>query len=307
MSGSFSGNTLTIDVSDGDKSISFSVSISKPGGQGPFPAIIAYGPASIPVPAGVATVTFNNDDIAAQQNQGSRGMGQFYPLYGANHGAGALMAWAWGVSRIIDALETTDAGIDPTRIGVTGCSRDGKGALVAGAFDARVALTIPQESGSGGSACWRASDGQKAAGQDVQTLSQIVTENVWFRTSFSQFGSSANKLPFDHHLLMGLVAPRGLLVIENTSMEWLGNVSCFTCATAGRRVFEALGVTEHMGFSQRGHGDHCTFPAEQQPELNAYISKFLLDEDVEADVFKTDGGFTFDEARWVDWDTPVLP
>jgi len=55
------------------------------------------------------------------------------------------MAWAWGVSRIIDALEVTPAArINPTKVGVTGCSRNGKGALVAGAFDTRIALTIPQ-------------------------------------------------------------------------------------------------------------------------------------------------------------------
>src|SRR4051812_15786894 len=87
-----------------------------------------------------------------------RGQGKFYTLYGSGHSAGALTAWAWGVSRIIDALELTPAaGINPQKIGVTGCSRNGKGAIVAGALDERIALTIPQESGSGGSACWRLS------------------------------------------------------------------------------------------------------------------------------------------------------
>ena len=60
------------------------------------------------------------------------------------------------LSRIIDALEATPAvKIDPKRVAVTGCSRNGKGAFVAGAFEPRIALTIPQESGSGGAACWR--------------------------------------------------------------------------------------------------------------------------------------------------------
>ncbi len=152
VTASLSGTSLTINVSEAGKSISFSVSIARPSsGTAPFPAIIAYGGLSIPTPAGVAVINFNNDDIAAQNDGSSRGQGKFFTLYGSNHSAGAMTAWAWGVSRIIDALEMTpSANIDLTRIGVSGCSRNGKGALVAGAFDTRIALTIPQESGSGG-------------------------------------------------------------------------------------------------------------------------------------------------------------
>ena len=110
---------------------------------------------------GVATISFPNDTVAQQMNGSSRGKGVFYDLYGSDHTAGAMIAWAWGVSRLIDALEQTPAAqIDPTRLGVTGCSRNGKGALIVGAFDDRIALTIPQESGSGGAASWRVSDAQ---------------------------------------------------------------------------------------------------------------------------------------------------
>jgi len=170
---------------------------------------------------GVAVINFPNDEIAQQINTGSRGIGKFYDLYGSGHSAGALMSWAWGVSRLIDALETTpEAEIDAARLGVTGCSRNGKGALVAGAFDEKILLTIPQESGSGGAASWRVSEYQKLSGKNVQTLSQIVTENCWFRYSFSQYAYSADELPFDHHSIEALCAPRALLVIENTWKEW---------------------------------------------------------------------------------------
>src|SRR5690606_28158086 len=104
VTGSYSGGRLTVNVSEGGKSISFQVSISTPSGSGPHPAIIAYGALSIPN-NGVATITFNNDEIANQQNTGSRGRGKFYDLYGSGHTASALTAWAWGVDRIIDALE----------------------------------------------------------------------------------------------------------------------------------------------------------------------------------------------------------
>ncbi|KAI5792558.1 Glucuronoyl esterase catalytic domain from Hypocrea Jecorina [Peziza echinospora] len=309
VTATYSANSLAITVKDKGQSISFSVSIKLPsGGTAPYPAIIAYGGASIPVPAGVATITLNNDDIGAQANTGSRGKGKFFTLYGAGHSASALTAWAWGVSRIIDALELTPAAqINAARIGVTGCSRNGKGAIVAGALEPRVALTIPQESGSGGSACWRLSDQQKKNGQNVQTASQIITENVWFSKSFEPFVNSIPKLPVDHHMLAGLVAPRGLLVIENTSMEWLGNESCFGCMTAGHKIFEALGVPDNMGFSQVGGHDHCQFPGSQNTELNAFINKFLLDKTGEqTTVMKTDGKYTFNAATWTPWTAPSL-
>ncbi|KAG8933326.1 carbohydrate-binding module 1 [Tulasnella sp. 418] len=308
VTGSLSGNTLTISVSDAGKSISFSATISYPSsGTAPYPAIIAYGGMSIPTPAGVAVITFNNDDIAAQQDGSSRGKGKFYTLYGSNHSAGALIAWAWGVSRIIDALETvSNSRINLQRIGVTGCSRNGKGAFVAGAFDDRIALTIPQESGSGGSACWRLSDAMRSSGINVQTASEIVGENVWFSTAFNSFSNSVPKLPVDHHLLVGLVAPRGLFVIENTSMEWLGNMACYGCQKAGHTVYEALGVPNNMGFSQVGNHNHCQFPSSQQSELTAFVNKFLLDQSTNTNIFRTDGSFSYDANGWQPWSVPTL-
>lgn len=309
VTGSFSGDGLTINVSEGGSSASFSVTISKPSGSGPFPAIIAYGFPSIPIPNGVATITFSNDALGAQNGVGSRGQGVFFDLYGSQHSASSITAWSWGVSRIIDALESTpDAGIDPTKIGVTGCSRNGKGAIFAGALDERIALTIPQESGSGGAACWRLSDEQQRRGQNVQTASQIITENPWFSTRFDQFGQgSVNNLPFDHHSLAALVAPRGLLVIENTSMEWLGSWSTYGCMRTAQEVYKALGVQDHMGYSQVGHGNHCSFPSNQQPELTAFIQKFLLDDtSANTSVMKSDGNHNFDLNEWAGWSTPTL-
>src|SRR6185503_15541964 len=136
-------------------------------GVAPYPAIIGVGASSLNNSVlssrGVAVINFPNNELAQQINQSSRGVGKFYELYGSGHSAGSLMAWAWGVSRLIDALEKTPAAnIDPTRLGVTGCSRNGKGALTVGAFDERIKLTIPQESGSGGAASWRVSDAQRA-------------------------------------------------------------------------------------------------------------------------------------------------
>jgi hypothetical protein len=294
-------------------SSSFNASIQLPTtGSAPYPAVIGIGGSNLNNAAllsrGVAVITFPNNEIAEQTNGSSRGRGKFYTLYGSNHSAGAMTAWAWGVSRLIDALEKTPgANIDAERLGVTGCSRNGKGALIAGALDERILLTIPQESGSGGSAAWRVSDAQRSAGQNVQTLSQIVTENVWFRSSFSQFSSTATRLPFDHHQVMGLVAPRALLVIENTDMEWLGNVSTYTASVAAREIWTGLGIADRMGVSQVGGHQHCSFPSSQQPEVNAFVDKFLIGTgNGNTSVVRTDGNFSVDRSRWINWTTPTL-
>ena len=135
VTGSLSGGTLTVKVTDNGKSISFTASIKTPTSAKPasgYPAIIAYGGGSIPIPSNVATISYNNFDVGADLD---RGKGKFYDLYGSGNGAGAMVAWAWGTSRIIDALESLSAAnIDTSKIGITGCSRNGKGALVGGLF-----------------------------------------------------------------------------------------------------------------------------------------------------------------------------
>ena len=92
-------------------------------------------------------------------------------------------------------------------------------------------------------------------GQSTQTLSQIVGENVWFRSNFSQFGSTVTKLPFDHHSIEGLVAPRALLVIENNIL-WLGPQSSWSGANAARRIWKALGMHRPDGLL----ADHRAWP-----------------------------------------------
>jgi len=313
VTGAFSAGQLTVTAGDGNgKTVSFTAAVTPPtnGAQPPYPAMIGMGGINID-PAGlnamgVATIIFPNDTVAQQNN--SRGLGVFYDLYGKTHSAGAMMAWAWGISRLIDAIEQTpDAQIDPARLGVTGCSRNGKGALIAGAFDERIALTIPQESGSGGSASWRISDAQYAAGTMVQTLMEIVGENVWFRLSFRDFAFAAKQLPFDHHEIEGMVAPRALLIIENTDMVWLGNESTYNDSMAAHEIWQGLGIPDKMGVSQAGHSDHCGWSGAQQPEVTAYVQKYLVGGGTAStSVLKTDGGYAFDQTTWAPWDMPTL-
>lgn len=312
VTGSYSNNAITVTCSHNGKTISFKCQIQYPAtGKAPYPAMIGVNMDTLNtaeiLKLGVACITFPADDIAQETNSGSRGKGKFFDLYGSNYDAGALIAWAWGADRLIDALEATPtANIDPTKLGVTGGSRNGKGALAIGAFDERIALTVPQESGNGGSSGWRTADAMMKDGINVQTLSEIINENCWFAKSLNQFSGKTTKLPYDHDEIFALCAPRGLLVIENPDYVWLGGLSGYATSMAGHMIYEALGVPDNMGYSSIGGHMHCMFPASQQSELTAYIQKFLLGQDVDTKIFRTDKNYTFDKDRWVDWTVPSL-
>ncbi|MDR1300890.1 MAG: hypothetical protein LBK43_00255 [Treponema sp.] len=78
--------------------------------------------------------------------------------YGDPDAPGLMMLWAWGVSRLIDALELEYAKpadqrkfyLNPQKIAITGSSRNGKSALITGAYDTRIAVVNPTTNGGGG-------------------------------------------------------------------------------------------------------------------------------------------------------------
>jgi hypothetical protein len=313
VSGAFADDQLTVGVSDQGGNVSFTVTINRPpGAEGAIPLLIGIGGSSLDNSVfsdnGVATANLNNNAMGAQNGGGSRGTGIFYDLYGNTHPASSMIAWAWGVSRIIDALEKTpEANIDAARIAVTGCSRNGKGALTAGAFDERVVLTIPQESGAGGSASWRVSQAGANGGENVQTLQSAAGEQPWFRANFGQNFSNANvtRLPFDHHSVMGMVAPRALLVIDNR-IDWLGIDSTFTAGSIANEIWQALGVGDHMGYWQTTGHTHCAFPDSQRGALEAYVKKFLVGGGTDDTNLLRGDQANADLARWKTWETPTL-
>jgi len=301
-----SGQGLSMTIGVQGKTATFSAAVRK-AGSGPSGAVIAYGGASVTVPSDVATITFSNDNFAQQQGQGSRGKGIFYNLFGQSHSAGALAAWAWGVDRVMDALEQLGAsatGIDPKRVAVTGCSRNGKGAFIAGALVKRIALTIPQESGSGGAACWRISDDEKAKGKNIQHAGQIVGENVWFSSRFNSWTSKISQDPVDHEALVALVSPRGLYIPEN-DIDWLGPVSTTGCMQAGQLIYKALGKAENMGFSLTGGHNHCQFPGSQGPEINQFWSYFIQGGSNKPSVISKSTA-NVNTQQWAPWTLPTI-
>jgi hypothetical protein len=320
VTGSFADGTLTVNVSNGaGQTASFGVAITYPAGAtGPVPAMIGLNGGSLNAARlqeqGVAIINVAVNDV---RPEGDRTAGAYTAFTGQTD-SGSLIAWAWGVSRVIDALEATpDANIDPDRLGITGCSRLGKGALMIGAMDSRIALTIPQESGSGGTAPWRASEVENETQPQgcenpadptrcVQKLSSTYTETQWFGTSIAQFTNDVNLLPVDHHELIAMGAPRGMLALGNIGWIWLGRYSSIQGMSAAREAYTALGANQNIGFVESGHF-HCNsmdFTGREQEAVDAYVAKFLLDQDVSTDFW--DAGLPFEADRWIDWATPVL-
>ena len=302
VEGSYSGGSLKVTVTDKGKTISFSVKISGAGTKdAPKPAIIGFSGGSLDYSGlNIATISFNPDVVAPEA---TRGKGRFYDIYGSNHSAGSLIAWAWGISRLIDALEKTpEAGIDVHHLAVTGCSRLGKAALVAGAFDARIALVIPQESGSGGASNWRSA----AKDSEAQPLSHACQEAAWFRSSLCNYGNRINDLPTDHHYLTGMVAPRALLVLDNTGWVWLGEGASYANAMSTVEIFKALGAEKDFTYSKAANHMHCSFPVENKDELTAFVKKYLFDDKTQNTGKIEAKGVSYNAADWQDWTTPTL-
>ncbi|OWV15848.1 hypothetical protein B7992_03490 [Fibrobacter sp. UWH1] len=321
VEGKLAGSTFYVTVSDKGNTASFAVVIDNAGTKdNPKPAMIGFGGGFMGNTCGslgesldgldIAQIIFNPDNVAPESNRGS---GKFYDIYGSNASAGTIMAWAWGVSRLIDALEKyPEAGIDVKRLGITGCSRWGKGALAVGAFDTRIALTIPQESGSGGASLWRvgAQVNKQKGKQFVQGLNSAGSEGNWMKTTFKNYDGRENTLPFDQHMLVAMVAPRPLLIIDNAGQEWLGEVPSNYCGQASKEVYDALGASDNYTYSQEGGHAHCALPNGQFDEVKDFINKFLVGKEGiktgKIDYTKNSELIKWNKSEWIDWETPDL-
>lgn len=296
-------DTLVVIVHEKGQTLTLRASIKYPEGEGPFPAIIGVGfptgslPREIFEERNIAGIAFNFTQVMSHtQKRGEEPINKLYPEHVA---IGAYSAWPWGVSRLIDGLEIVGEGsrIDLSHIGITGCSFAGKMALYAGAFDERIALTIAQEPGGGGMNSWRVSE---TLG-NVETLGR--TNRSWFLESMFQYAEkNVSRLPMDHHELAALIAPRALLVLGNPDYEWLAEESNYVSCQAARKVWEAFGIEDRMGFSIVADHMHCMLPESQYPEVEAFVDKFLLGkQEIDTHVTKAEMFKDVDYQKWMPW------
>jgi hypothetical protein len=129
----------------------------------------------------------------------------------------------------------TDKSIDSKRMISVGHSRLGKTAILAAAFDDRFAMAIPHQAGCGGTSPSRGKVGEK-----------VININTnfphWFCGNFKAFNEAPEKLPFDQHCLVSLVAPRPVLFSNAKEDTWANPDGQFEMLQAADPVYRLLGA-----------------------------------------------------------------
>jgi len=147
---------------------------------------------------------------------------------------GSIACWAWGFHRVVDFL-MGEVEIDPMRVAVVGHSRNGKTALLAGALDERIALAIPHQAGCGGTAPSRGK-----IGESVKQINDRFPH--WFNGRFKEFNEQTDRLPFDQHALVALMAPRPVLLSNAVEDQWANPSGQFEVLKAAEPVYRLLGA-----------------------------------------------------------------
>jgi hypothetical protein len=187
---------------------------------------------------GYAVALFYHGDVAPDKPGHTEGVHPHYLKPGQTepgpHDWGTIAAWAWGMHRVVDYL-VTDKDIDAKRIAGVGHSRLGKTALLAAAFDERIALAIPLQAGCGGTAPSRGK-----IGESVAQINKAFPH--WFDAEFKLFNDCPDRLPFDQHCLIALVAPRPVLLANAVEDTWANPAGQFEMLKAADPVYRLLGV-----------------------------------------------------------------
>lgn len=301
------GDAITVRVGQGGREVEFGARLRLPEGPGPHPAMIVVGGVAgvddaLLEAEGVARIDFDATQVGAETGTTRERRGAFFELHdGAMDGTGTLMAWAWGVSRLVDAIAAHRDLLRADAVAVTGCSRWGKGALAAGAFDERVALTIPIESGAGGVPAWR------LLGEGAQPPASAFGEQPWLGEGFAAHLQEIGSLPIDQHGVLGLVAPRGLLVLDNPHVDWLGAPAGHASALAAAEIWRALGAEGNLGYHGAvADGSHCAWRDEWTAPARDAIRRHLKGEAAADLPLVAAPGSAADLAPLRDWEAPAL-
>ena len=210
----------------------------------------------------------------------------------ANHGQpraldgwGALRAWAWGASRVLDYFET-DPAVDAHQVGITGHSRYGKAALVAMAYDPRFAIAYISSSGEAGAKLYR-----HRFGEEIGNIAG-ASEYHWMAGNFLKYDGplTVADLPVDAHELIALCAPRPVFIGGGATKGdgWADAKGMFLAAVAAGPVYTLLGkkdlgatefppietalISGDLGFRQHT-GGHT--PAPNWPTFLDFASRYL--------------------------------
>lgn len=253
---------------------------------------------------GFVVFTINTGEIASDDN---RHRGMFYDLYPYGEDwkeqTGVLMAWAWGASKVIDALEAgADKAlkVDVKNGMVTGVSRYGKSTMVCGAFEKRFKMVVPSCSGTGGVAMFRylskgkTYDFSLLGGQKTYTYGdneqlhnlQTTGGQGWFNNKWCQF-KDPKTLPFDQHMLCSLAADKNrylFIIASCTGEDWVNAPSMWMTYRATRAVYEKLGIGDNLACNVHLTGHAVT--AEDMKYMVDFFQSHVYGKQPELDLSK---------------------
>ncbi len=267
---------FTLHFERNDKQASLRCNVVIPKGEGSFPLIIKntfnlYYLDADPIPEefqgtnhvriaddeaiapdainrGYALCKFIRTDLAADE-MGSRDHG-IYPLY-PEYDWGAIGVWAWAFQPIIDVLIQRPE-IDSDKIVATGHSRGGKTTLCAGIYDERIALSVPNSSGMGGTASLKYFEDDVGKPQTIGSHQGV--RDHWWGPRFYQFADKENKSPFDAHMMKALIAPRFLMNPHALQDYHANPYGTELTHRVSKDIFKWLGCEDHIGIHWRPGG-----------------------------------------------------
>jgi hypothetical protein len=173
---------------------------------------------------------------------------------------GALRAWGWGASRVLDYFET-DKSVDAKHVGIEGHSRYGKAVALAMAYDSRFAIAFVSSSGEGGVKVHR-----RNWGELVENVA-APNEYHWMAGNFLKYAGPLNwnDMPVDSHELVALCAPRPVFISGGATNGdgWVDAKGMFLAAAGAGPVYKLLGKKD-MGTME--------FPAIETPLIDGDVA-----------------------------------
>ena len=225
-----------------------------------YPVVVTYGEGTArfqyTAPHDYGTCSYNAG--AVQPDNGNAGALSSYIIGLMNKGdwrkpddAGSLVAWGWGISRLIDYF-ATDPDIDEDRVAVEGHSRFGKATLVTAAYDDRVVVAWPSDAGAMGTAVMR-----RHYGESLEFVATASSEYHWVNGNIMNYAGplepggyiprKVELLDVDAQHTTALIAPRAIFVTNGTDTPpgfgdaWADPRGTFLSGKLASPVWELLG------------------------------------------------------------------